>query len=475
MTADAAPLTPSVLRQAQHPRHVLVVGAGPTGLFAAKTLIDAGVGVTILEAADRVGGLAAAHVGGANTFEFGVHHLHAMDPFVFGEVQQLVGDRLHPVEKSALIRYGNGFARYPLKFWNIVGAMGPLQLVRCVGGLGLQQVRNRLVSREPADGEEALRQLYGAPLYRTFFEDFTTRYWGLPPRELSAEFIKKKMPRLSAFDGLRKALAKVGVKDRRHLGVESATARETLWYTPTGANEIYGALQAYVVAQGAKLHLEAPLLELRSQHGVVQQAVAGNGHVVNDIDAVISTIPLPCLVRSLRPTAPSQVDRAAAALTYKPLGVFGLLVNKPRVLDALYVYFRDRIYHRISEPTASGMEVTPAGHTILVVELTEQVAPDDEKRQREVFEELRGDLLRDGLIHDPGEIVEHHFFWHRYAYPIYRQGFDEHLAVVREHLAGLTNLTTTGRQGGFVYPNMHQAMRLGHDAALQLLPTPLAS
>ena len=30
-----------------------------------------------------------------------------------------------------------------------------------------------------------------------FFRDFTHRYWGFPPTELSATFVRSKMPRLS--------------------------------------------------------------------------------------------------------------------------------------------------------------------------------------------------------------------------------------------------------------------------------------
>ncbi len=463
MTAAAAPppLAPRLDRSA----HVLVLGAGPAGLFAAKTLAEAGARVTVLEKSDRVGGLAAAQRGGANFYELGVHHLHASDEYVFGEVRRLLGERLIPVEKSALIRYGKRFCRYPLRFWNILAAMGPLMVARCVGGLMLQQARNKLWPREPRNGEEALVQLYGRPLYRAFFADFTARYWGVPSAELAADFIRKKMPRLSAFDGARRLLSRLGVKDTRRLGVESATARETLWYTPTGAHEIYEALYRHLAGLGVDVRLDEALHGLDVADGAVVRARTSRGDSLDDVAFVVSTIPLPALVRALSPPAPADMLAAAASLHYKPLAVFGLLVRRPRVLDALYVYFRDRSYHRIGEPKLSGMRVEPPDHTVLVVEMTAPVTPDDHERQRALVEEICADLVRDGLIAARGDVVEQHFFWHRSAYPIYRVGFEQVLQRIHDFVGRVENLVSTGRQGAFVYPNMHQAMRMGHDAA----------
>jgi protoporphyrinogen oxidase len=472
-TPGAMPVDPTVDRP--HPPrpspHVLVVGAGPAGLFAAKTLAEAGARATVVEKANQVGGLAAGTRFGDNHFEGGVHHFHALDEYIYGEISRLLGDRLIAVEKSALIRYGDRFCRYPLRFTDILATMPPWTLLRCCAGLAYQQLARAVRQREPADGEDALIQLYGGPLYRSFFRDFTQRYWGFPPKDLSAVFIDKKMPRLSAFDVVRKLLGKLAVRDRRQLGVESAIAKETLYYTERGALEIFEALRQHITKRGGEVVLGAPLEGLEvDDRRIVRARLAGHARMpIEDFRFVISTIPLPDLIGSFGKLAAQPVREAARGLYYKPLTVLGLLVKRDRVLDALYVYFRDRTFHRVGEPKSSGLKVSPPGHTILVVELTGAVKPDDHAGQAEVYERVCRELAEEGLLHSAAEVVEHHFLHRSHAYPIYLRGFEPHLECVRGFLGRFENLVSTGRQGGFAYPNMHEAMRMGHDAALRAI------
>ena len=65
----------------------------------------------------------------------------------------------------------------------------------------------------------------------------------------------------------------------------------------------------------------------------------------------------------------------------------------------------------------------------------------------------------------PDEIVEVNLLRTPHGYPIFGLGFEPHLEKVNGFVKALENVQTTGRQGGFCYPNMHKAMRMGADAA----------
>ncbi len=50
---------------------VIIVGAGSSGLYAAKTLIEDGYKVLIIEATDRIGGRVYSHTLGSTRIELG--------------------------------------------------------------------------------------------------------------------------------------------------------------------------------------------------------------------------------------------------------------------------------------------------------------------------------------------------------------------------------------------------------------------
>lgn len=447
--------------------HIVIAGAGVCGLYAARCLVARGFGVTVLEAEPWVGGLAAGHERGGNHYDLGAHHLHAFDEAIFQDIKGLMGEALIPSEKVALIRYGRGYRRYPLEFWDLLTGIPPWTLLVALLGLLWQQWVNRRLKQAPANAEEALIRLYGAPLYRYFFRDFTHRYWGFPPSEMSAAFVRSKMPRLSAVDIVKKALGRAGMAREGGETVEAALAQETLWYSRTGSREMPMALAAALRRDGGKVLTEAPLVAIETEGGrvrAVRHGLPGGGEARLSCDGLINTTPLPALPACFEPAAPPAVLAAASRLRYRPMVVFGLLVRRERVLNALYVYYRERLFHRIAEPSASGMVVQPSGHTVLLCEVMCEVGDARWNGDLAVRRQLVADLEAEGLLR-ADEIVETQLIHSRHAYPVFALGYEEPLDSVNAYLSGFTNLLSVGRQGGFCFPNMHGAMRMGADAA----------
>lgn len=447
--------------------HVVILGAGLCGLYAARTLRAKGFAVTLVEKETWPGGLAMGQCHNGNWYDLGVHMLHEHDKGVFEDMKLIMGDERIAVQLDAKIKWMGHYYRYPLQFGDMVRHMNPFRLVHYGTALVLSQIYHKWFPKEPRDAEEALIQLYGKPLYEFFFKEFTHRYWGIPPSGLSAGFIKSKMPRLSAVDLIKKALGKVGIKEKEGATVESALLDETLHYSRTGAEALPRRLAAFVESQGAKILLGHAIsaIEREGDRVIAVRARDVSGRETRvQCDWCINTIPVPPMMAALEPPPPPETAEAAKKLRYKAIAVYGVLVGKDCCIDSKYVYFRRRIFHRVGEPKNGGLVVRPDGHTVLIVEMTCDVGDGKWKGDPETWQQIVSDLEAEGVC-KPQEIVEHHVLTCPTGYPIFEFGFEENHDKVKSFLAGLQNLSTTGRQGGFCYPNMHGAMRMGAKAA----------
>ena len=449
--------------------HIVVLGAGVCGLYTARTLLKLGARVTLIERLDEVGGLATGYVINGNHYDIGVHHLHAFDQEIFEDILDITRNQMHPVELSAKIKHGNGYRRYPLELADLLIGIPPWTLLHCLFGLLRQQFRNRKHPTEATDAEEALIQLYGEPLYHYFFRDFTHKYWGIPPCRLSATFVKRKMPRLSAVDFLKNALDKMGFKQKQ--AVESALRKETLYFSSNGAVGMPKGLARFIEQRGGRILLGAEVEQVHAQNKQVSAITYrqhGTEHTLH-CDGCISTIPLNVLVGNLDPQPDEATLDASKALKYKAIAVYGFLIKKPRVLsDALYVYFRNRIFHRVSEPKNSGVQVQPPHYTTLLAEMTCEEGDARWNGDAGVIDQVIRDLEAEGLI-EADDVAETHVLTARHGYPIYQLGFEPFKEKLEEHVASITNLRSAGRQGGFCYPNMHTAMRMGAEAATAIM------
>ena len=168
------------------------------------------------------------------------------------------------------------------------------------------------------------------------------------------------------------------------------------------------------------------------------------------------------------PPCPAAVAESASRLRFRPIVVYGLLVKRRSILGALYVYYRNRMFHRIAEPTESGLDSKQPGHGVLLVECT--CSKDDEvwNNTAAATDRLFDDLVAEGVV-TRDEVVAIHHQRTEFGYPMFALGFEEHHDRVAEYVNSVSNLDSVGRQGAFCYPNMHETMRQGAEAAAKII------
>jgi protoporphyrinogen oxidase len=332
-------------------------------------------------------------------------------------------------------------------------------------------ILGRLTKPPQETSETVLRRAYGQVLSEIFFKHYIERVWGVSPAYFSPAFARQRIPKMQIMELLGGLLAKLRGQTGREVRTDDfvETLDGTFYSTPQGFSLITDRLAADVTAKGGELRLGARVTGLERQGGrVTTVAYEQDGQALTlPCAGVVSTLPVNLLPSMLHPAPPKDVLDAASSLNFRPTVFVGLLVNRPRVLPASFMYFREHSFNRISDLAQFGIKIEPPGHTILVAEITceegERPWTDDGFAKESVLKELQAE----GLLRSR-EVVESHVYRAAQAYPVYRLGYEEQLGRCLDYLEGLDNLQAAGRQGRFQYINAHVALKMGQEAAARL-------
>ena len=181
---------------------LVVLGGGCAGLMAALTAARRGVPVLLLEQEGTVGGLAGGVTHRGRYYEKGPHIFHSVDELLVAEVKALAGGDFREVQRSIGIWYLERMFRFPLAVGEVMSRL-PLAVV-ARAGLSLAWDRLAALVRRPAveTSETVLVASYGRVLYRIFFADYITQFWGIPPSAFSPAFARRRIPRINVLEVL---------------------------------------------------------------------------------------------------------------------------------------------------------------------------------------------------------------------------------------------------------------------------------
>lgn len=440
----------------------IILGGGVSGLGAAWRLAEAGFEVDILEAGLSVGGLAGTRAESGCYLDLGAHSFFTDDVEIERTVLALFATPLPARSRTVKLFYEGRYIDYPLTARSALLQMGLPSGIRAAASF----VKEKLRPRQPAsNGEETVEDWaighFGEHLYRTFFKPYTEQFWKIPCDQLSSDTIPAHT-RMSFLTTLRLLLQR-----RTSSRKTSLVEREMLpTYSPErGFFEIAEGIAARVEQGGGRIHLgsHASQVEKLAEGGVRVTYRCGDTERRIEGDHIISTIPLPLLVRMLRPTVPTAVREAAGRLEYRALLVLGMLTRKPRVLGCGYIYQLNRPYNRLYEMNDFSPRSSPPGSSIVGAEIPCLRGDADwSATKEELFEKCIGDLAADGFL-ARADVERLLLAKSPHAYPVYRKDYASHLRCVLDYLEDLTHLTTLGRSGEFRYMDIDQCLRRAFD------------
>jgi UDP-galactopyranose mutase len=237
---------------------------------------------------------------------------------------------------------------------------------------------------------------------------------------------------------------------------------------PMGPNARFGyplrgGFQAYMDAlmnrlDASRVHTGRAVTAIAPRRRTV--TLAGGEEV--GYDQLVSTMPLPVLVRLLD-DAPAAVRDAAAGLLSTTVICVNLGIGRADITEKHWVYYpEDSVFHRIFVQSNASPYNAPPGCSAYICEITtSQYKPLERER---LVERVIADCQRVGMLAPDDEILVRQVVEIPYGYVIYTPDRAQRVGLIQEYLRG-HGIHSVGRFGEWCYYNSDHAILAGKRAA----------
>jgi len=433
---------------------VVVIGAGPAGLTAAYLLSKQGVSTTVLEGDNIVGGISRTAQYKGYRFDIGGHRFFTKLEPVQRLWEEILGDEFISVPRLSRIHYDGKFFDYPLKAYNALRGLGPINAMLIV--LSYLKWHHRPYAVED-NFEQWVTNRFGKRLYEIFFKTYTEKVWGIPCTEIRAEWAAQRIQGLS----LAKAILSATSLNKRSTNIK--TLIHEFRYPRLGPGQMWECCRDRVEATGNRVLLQHRVrsIDICNGRAVAVRADTPDGVRRFEADHVISTTAVRSLVRALNPSAPPAISEAAEGLKYRDFIVVALILNKENLFPDNWIYIHTpgvKVGRIQNFNNWSAAMVPQPGKTCLGMEYFcfkgdgqwEMADADliaNAARELEQLGLARASDVEDGAVIRMPK-----------AYPIYDSAYRGHLDTIREYIDPISNLHTVGRNGMHKYNNQDHSM-----------------
>ncbi len=442
----------------------MIIGAGPAGLTAGYLLSKQGVAVTVLEShATLVGGIARTERYKGFGFDIGGHRFFSKSQEVEDLWSELLPQDMLERPRSSRIYYRGHFFDYPLRAMDALKKLGIVESVRCV----LSYLRARFSpTPNPSNFEDWVVNQFGRRLYEIFFRTYTEKVWGMPCREISADWAAQRIKGLSLASAVLNAIKPQPAPTDGDRADVIKTLLTHFRYPRKGPGMLWEAAAAKIGELGGTVRMGAFVtgarwdetsgnwtVVLRDSNGEMQQVMGTH---------LISSAPLRELVANLEPPLAAPVTRAAEQLKYRDFLTVALIVKDGNVFSDNWIYIHDPgvSVGRVQNFKSWSPELVP--DPALTCYGLEYFCFEGDGLWQLPDAELIAlgtrEMEKLGLL-SAADVVDGCVVRQAKAYPVYDDQYSEHVAVVRDAIAAaFPTLHVVGRNGMHKYNNQDHAM-----------------
>jgi UDP-galactopyranose mutase len=485
--ADVSVLKPLAQRAANY--STVVLGAGPTGLSAAYHL---GEGSLLLEQNSEVGGWCRSIEDRGFTFDYAGHIMFSNDPYVHEMYKTLLGSNVHWQNREAWVYSNDVYTRYPFQSALfglpanvlkecIVGAIEarfgslktakkesakpvcsspnegkPDSITDCCGDgiaestLNSSRAGVTATNTEPANFEEFIYKVWGSGVAKHFAIPYNQKLWATPLSEMETSWLGGRVPLPDLEEMIEGALRPVD--------------------KPLGPNARFGyplrgGFQALM--NGFKPHLKG---DVRMNAKVVRVLPSKRTVVTDDgacyrYETLISTLPLPALIRMMKKEAPDHVVEAVQGLRHVSVRCVNLGIGRENVTEKHWIYYPgDSVFHRIFVQGNASPHCNPKGGFGLTCEITYSPSKPLPCEGQELIDRCIADCIKVGIINKDDAIWAANQVDMPYAYVVYDHARKQHVETIRAWL-GARGIVLAGRYSEWEYYNSDHAFIAGKKAA----------
>jgi protoporphyrinogen oxidase/glycosyltransferase involved in cell wall biosynthesis len=454
----------------------VIIGAGPTGLSAAYHL---GADTVLLEKNGTVGGWCRSVDEHGFTFDYAGHIMFSNDPYVLKLYEVLLGDNMHWQNREAWVYSKNVYTRYP--FQGALYGLPPKVITECITGAiearygaadagagtacamkpiedccadGTADVANAAAiaprKREAANFEEFIYRVWGKGIGKHFAIPYNRKLWTVPLSEMETSWLGGRVPLPNLEEIIEGALEPVG--------------------KPMGPNARFGyplrggfqaLMDGFVPHIKGKIELNVSAVQVLPREHVVVLADGSRYRY----DHLVSTMPLPELVKLIGAEAPEEVRQAAKGLKHISIRCVNLGVAREHVTDKHWVYYpEETIFHRIFVQGNASPYCNPPGGFGLTCEISYSPWKPLPVDGQALIERCIADCKKVTMLREDDRIITASIVDMPYAYVVYDHQRAANVQTIRSWLARY-DIVLAGRYSEWEYYNSDHAFLAGKKAA----------
>ncbi|GAB3463272.1 hypothetical protein GCM10027321_25690 [Massilia terrae] len=476
---DGAKVNPLRRQGGSHDTGTVIIGAGPTGLSAAYHL---GPDTVLLERNGAIGGWCRSVNDHGFTFDYAGHIMFSNDPYVLKLYEVLLGDNLHWQDREAWVYSKNVYTRYP--FQGALYGLPPKVITECIMGAiearygeaagegqpcaakpvedccgdGTADVANTAhiapKKRETPNFEEFIYKVWGKGIGKHFAIPYNRKLWTVPLTEMETSWLGGRVPLPNLQEIIEGALEPVG--------------------KPMGPNARFGyplrggfqaLMNGFLPHIKGRIELNAQVAQVFPREHVV--VLAGGSRY--RYDHLVSTMPLPELIRVIGDEAPAEVRKAAKGLKHISIRCVNLGVAREHITDKHWIYYpEDTIFHRIFVQGNASPWCNPPGGFGLTCEISYSPWKPLPVDGQALIERCIEDCRKVGMLREDDEVIVANSVDMPYAYVVYDHERAANVQTIRSWLARY-DIVLAGRYSEWEYYNSDHAFIAGKKAAETVL------